>query len=143
MARRKQQPFWQRVALIVLAAFVMAFTIKSFARPGGIFSGGFNGISLLIIACFEKFAGISPPFALVNYTLNLIPLYISFRYLGKKLTVLSVLRVPDRRPARLLHHARPPAGCRLWRYLQRSGRLAVPAGQRLGRRHRYHRSVHG
>ncbi len=37
MARRKQQPFWQRVALIVLAAFVMAFTIKSFARPGGIF----------------------------------------------------------------------------------------------------------
>ena len=43
MARRKQQPFWQRVALIVLAAFVMAFTIKSFARPGGIFSGGFNG----------------------------------------------------------------------------------------------------
>ena len=93
MARRKQQPFWQRVALIVLAAFVMAFTIKSFARPGGIFSGGFNGISLLIIACLEKFAGISPPFALVNYTLNLIPLYISFRYLGKKLTILSVLSV--------------------------------------------------
>ena len=93
MARRKQQPFWQRIALIVLAAFVMAFTIKSFARPGGIFSGGFNGISLLIIACFEKFAGISPPFALVNYTLNLIPLYISFRYLGKKLTILSVLSV--------------------------------------------------
>lgn len=93
MARRKQQPFWQRVALIVLAAFVMAFTIKSFARPGGIFSGGFNGISLLIIACFEKFAGISPPFALINYTLNLIPLYISFRYLGKKLTILSVLSV--------------------------------------------------
>lgn len=93
MARRKQQPFWQRMALIVLAAFVMAFTIKSFARPGGIFSGGFNGISLLIIACFEKFAGISPPFALINYTLNLIPLYISFRYLGKKLTVLSVVSV--------------------------------------------------
>lgn len=93
MARRKQQPFWQRVALIVLAAFVMAFTIKSFARPGGIFSGGFNGISLLIIACFEKFVGISPPFALVNYTLNLIPLYISFRYLGKKLTILSIVSV--------------------------------------------------
>lgn len=93
MARRKQQPFWQRMALIVLAAFVMAFTIKSFARPGGIFSGGFNGISLLIIACFEKFAGISPPFALVNYTLNLIPLYISFRYLGKKLTILSIVSV--------------------------------------------------
>lgn len=93
MARRKQQPFWQRMALIVAAAFVMAFTIKSFARPGGIFSGGFNGISLLIIACFEKFAGISPPFALINYTLNLIPLYISFRYLGKKLTVLSVVCV--------------------------------------------------
>lgn len=93
MTKKKQQPFWQRMALVVAAAFVMAFTIKSFARPGGIFSGGFNGISLLIIACFEKFAHISPPFALVNYTLNLIPLYISFRYLGKKLTALSVVCV--------------------------------------------------
>lgn len=93
MTKKKQQPFWQRMALIIAAAFVMAFTIKSFARPGGIFSGGFNGISLLIIACFEKFAGFAPPFALINYTLNLIPLYISFRYLGKKLTILSVVCV--------------------------------------------------
>ena len=92
MTKKKQQPFWQRMALVVAAAFVMAFTIKSFARPGGIFSGGFNGISLLIIACFEKFAHISPPFALVNYTLNLIPLYISFRYLGKKLTAVAYER---------------------------------------------------
>lgn len=83
----------QRVVLVVLASFVMAFTIKSFARPGGIFSGGFNGISLLIIACCEKFLHISPPFSLVNYTLNLIPLYIAFRYLGRKLTVLSILCV--------------------------------------------------
>lgn len=93
MSRKKGQPFWQRMALIVLAAFIMAFTIKSFARPGGIFSGGFNGISLLIISCFEKFAGITLPFALVNYTLNLIPMYISFRYLGKNLTALSVVCV--------------------------------------------------
>lgn len=90
MTHKKGQPFWMRMALVVVASFVMAFTIKSFARPGGIFSGGFNGISLLIIACCEKFLAISPPFALVNYTLNLIPLYISFRYLGKNLTVLSV-----------------------------------------------------
>ena len=83
MGRKKQQNFWLRMAMVIAASFVMAFTIKSFARPGGIFSGGFNGISLLIIACFEQFAGISPPFALVNYTLNLIPLYISFRYLGR------------------------------------------------------------
>ena len=93
MTKRKHQTFGQRMALIILASFVMAFTIKSFARPGGIFSGGFNGISLLIIACCEKFLNISPPFALVNYTLNLIPLYISFRYLGNKLTTLSIVCV--------------------------------------------------
>ena len=93
MGRKKQQNFWLRMAMVIAASFVMAFTIKSFARPGGIFSGGFNGISLLIIACFEQFAGISPPFALVNYTLNLIPLYISFRYLGRRLTALTVVCV--------------------------------------------------
>lgn len=90
MASKKKQPFAMRMALVVAASLVMAFTIKNFARPGGIFPGGFNGISLLIISCFEKYAGISPPFALVNYTINLIPLYISFRYLGRKLTALSV-----------------------------------------------------
>lgn len=93
MTKHKEQTFAQRIALTVVAAFVMAFTIKNFARPGGIFSGGFNGISLLIIACCEKFLNVSPPFALVNYTLNLIPMYISFRYLGKKLTTLSIICV--------------------------------------------------
>lgn len=83
----------RRLLLIVLASVLMAFTIKCFARPGGIFSGGFNGISLLIIACCEKFFQISPPFSLVNYTLNLIPLYIAFRYLGKRLAWLSILCV--------------------------------------------------
>lgn len=93
MTKRKEQTFGQRMALTIVASFIMAFTIKSFARPGGIFSGGFNGISLLIIACCEKFLNFSPPFALVNYTLNLIPMYISFRYLGKKLTTLSIVCV--------------------------------------------------
>lgn len=82
-----------RLLLIVMASALMGFTIKCFARPGGIFSGGFNGISLLIIACCEKFLQISPPFSLVNYTLNLIPLYIAFRYLGKRLAWLSILCV--------------------------------------------------
>ena len=94
MARRKKaMSMAGRIVLVVLASFVMAFTIKSFARPGGIFSGGFNGISLLIIACVEKFAGLSLPFSVVNYTLNLIPIYIGFRYLGRHLTYLSVLCV--------------------------------------------------
>ena len=93
MTKRKEQTFAQRMILTIVASFIMAFTIKSFARPGGIFSGGFNGISLLIIACCEKFLSFSPPFALVNYTLNLIPMYISFRYLGKKLTTLSIVCV--------------------------------------------------
>lgn len=93
MTKRKEQTFGQRMALTIVASFIMAFTIKSFARPGGIFSGGFNGISLLIIACCEQFLNFSPPFALINYTLNLIPMYISFRYLGKKLTTLSIVCV--------------------------------------------------
>ena len=139
MAKRKEQTFAQRMVLTIAASFIMAFTIKSFARPGGIFSGGFNGISLLIIACCEKFLSFSPPFALVNYSLNLIPMYISFRYLGKKLTTLSIVCVvlvgflTDILPAVPITY--DPLLVAVFG--------GIFNGLWLGRRHRYYRAFYG
>ena len=83
----------KRLAYVVAASVVMAFTIKCFARAGGMFPGGFNGISLLIQRCLSHFCHIEVPFSVINYTLNIIPIYIGFRYIGKKLTVYSLITV--------------------------------------------------
>ena len=147
MAKRKEQTFAQRMVLTIAASFIMAFTIKSFARPGGIFSGGFNGISLLIIACCEKFLSFSPfctgqlqsePHSHV-YQLSLSR--------QKADDTLYCLRCTGwfshRCPARCSHYIRPTVGSRIRRYLQWSIGFPLPACQWLGRRHRYYRAFYG
>lgn len=83
----------KRLAYVIAASVIMSFTIKSFARAGGTFPGGFNGLTLLLQRCLEQFFSIKVPFSLINYTLNIIPIYIGFRYMGRKMTVLTLITV--------------------------------------------------
>ena len=81
----------KRVLLIVLASLIIAATIKIFVNAGGLFPGGFTGISVLIQRCFDKFLGIHVPYAPISIVLNSIPAYICFKAIGKKFTGLSCL----------------------------------------------------
>lgn len=78
-----------RLSLIAAASLIMALNINSFVEAGGLFPGGFNGLTLLIQRSFSAFAGISLPFSLINLVLNIVPAVISFRYIGKMFTVYS------------------------------------------------------
>lgn len=49
----------RRLLLIVAASVVMAVNIKSFVDAGGLFPGGFNGLTLLIQRSAQQFAGVS------------------------------------------------------------------------------------
>ena len=60
---------------------------------GGLFPGGFNGLTLLIQRSAEQFAGISLPFTPINLLLNAIPAIISFRLIGKWFTTYSCLMI--------------------------------------------------
>lgn len=51
----------KRLALVCLGAAVMAMNIKSFVRVGGLYPGGFNGLTLLLQSIFSRFAGVSFP----------------------------------------------------------------------------------
>ena len=77
--------------MITLAALVSAFNIKSFVGSAGLFPGGFSGLTLLLQRIFETYLGISLPYALLNMALNVVPVVIGFRYLGKKFTLLSCI----------------------------------------------------
>lgn len=83
----------RRLLLIVLASVVMAVNIKSFVDAGGLFPGGFNGLTLLIQRSAQQFAGVALPFTSINLLLNAIPAVISFRLIGKRFTLYSCLMI--------------------------------------------------
>ena len=56
----------KRYGCAVLAATIMALNIKTFVRAGGLFPGGFTGLTLLIQNIFQKFMGIAIPYTLIN-----------------------------------------------------------------------------
>jgi uncharacterized membrane-anchored protein YitT (DUF2179 family) len=83
----------KRLSLVTLAAVIMAFNINTFVHAGGLIPGGFTGLSLLIKEIFLRFAGINIPFSVLLYILNAVPAVISFRFIGKRFTLYSVLMI--------------------------------------------------
>ena len=81
----------RRLAMIAFAALVSAFNIRSFVRSAGLFPGGFSGLTLLLQSIFETYVGVRLPYALLNLLLNAVPAAISFRFLGRKFTLLSCI----------------------------------------------------
>ena len=83
----------KRLLLIVLGSCIFAVNIKTLVHAGGLLPGGFTGLTLLIQESFSHFFGISIPFSLINFTLNAIPAVISFRFIGRRYTLYSVLMI--------------------------------------------------
>ena len=79
----------KRLAVICLASVIMALNIKSFVRTGGLYPGGATGLALLIQRSVDMFLGVELPYTVVNVILNAIPIYIGFRFIGKKFTLYS------------------------------------------------------
>lgn len=82
-----------RIVMITIASLIMAINIKTFVRAGGLYPGGATGLTLLIQRSCEMFFDITLPYTVVNVILNLIPVYIGFRYIGKKFTAYSVVTI--------------------------------------------------
>ena len=82
-----------RVLTICVAALIMATNIKTFVQTGGMIPGGATGLTLLIQRCVEAFLHWQIPYTIINIILNAIPVYIGFRYIGKKFTLYSCLMI--------------------------------------------------
>lgn len=82
-----------RLFLVILASTVMAVNMKSFVEAGGLFPGGFNGLTLLIQRSTAQFLNLSLPFSLINFLLNAVPAVISFRFIGRRFTLYSCLMI--------------------------------------------------
>ena len=83
----------RRIVIIVLCAMAMALNIKTFVRTGGLYPGGATGLTILIQRAADRFFGIDLPYTLINILLNAFPVYIGFRFIGKKFTLYSCLMI--------------------------------------------------
>ena len=83
----------KRILVIFLASLLMALNIKSFVRTGGLYPGGATGLTILIQRIAEMFLHVAIPYTLVNVILNAVPVYIGFRFIGKKFTLYSCLMI--------------------------------------------------
>ena len=83
----------KRIIVVCIAAVIMALNIKSFVRTGGLYPGGATGLALLIQRAGDMFFQVEIPYTVVNVALNAVPVYIGFRYIGKKFTLYSCLMI--------------------------------------------------
>lgn len=83
----------KRIITIILSAALMAANVKTFVKTAELFPGGVMGLTLLIQGVFSKFFGIEVPYTIINVLLNLIPVYIGFKFIGKKFTLYSCLSI--------------------------------------------------
>ncbi len=81
------------LAMLTLGACVFAFNMQSFVNTGGLFPGGFAGITLLIRRSAAEFLGMNIPYSLVYLPLNLVPAFIGFKFIGKRFTIMSFYMV--------------------------------------------------
>ena len=91
-----QNPAFQeirRIVVICIAAFLMALNINTFVHTGGLFPGGATGLTVLFRRLVQMRFGKDIPYTLVNTLLNAVPVYIGFRYIGKKFTLYSVFMI--------------------------------------------------
>ncbi|MEF9921537.1 MAG: YitT family protein [Anaerovoracaceae bacterium] len=79
----------KRIIILCIGAALIAFNIKSFVRTGGLFPGGFSGITILAQQIASTFFNITIPYSVIYIPINLIPMYIGFKYIGKKFTLYS------------------------------------------------------
>ncbi|MDY6287050.1 MAG: YitT family protein [Lachnospiraceae bacterium] len=83
----------RRLISVLLAACLYATTVRIFVNAGNLFPGGITGLTVLIQRIVQKFLNIQLPFAVVNILLNVFPVYIGFRFIGKKFTAFSMIMI--------------------------------------------------
>ncbi len=85
--------YLKRFVLICTASIIFALNLNSFVHVAGLIPGGFAGISLLIQRTVKKFTGLKIPYTPLYWAFNAMPVYISFRFIGKKFTFYSLIGI--------------------------------------------------
>lgn len=83
----------KRLGVVIAAAFIMAVNINTFVHTGGLYPGGATGLAILIQRIFSHYLSIDLPYTVINVAVNAIPVFIGFRFIGKKFTLFSLVMI--------------------------------------------------
>ena len=83
----------RRAILCAAAGLLMSVNIRSFVHTGGLLPGGFSGLSLLIQQIISRLWGTTVPYGPIYFLLNLFPIILSFKKIGKKFTIFSCVTI--------------------------------------------------
>lgn len=91
----KSRTEFLRYAVLALASLIMALDYRTFVDWGGLYPGGAAGLALLIQRVAQAVIDATSwnatvPFGPINLIVNAIPVWIGFKYIGKKFTLLSL-----------------------------------------------------
>lgn len=92
---RKHPHFYQyfRIIIVITASLLYAWNLCCFAKSADLLPGGISGVSLLLQHIIKSIFHVTVPYSVFNILLNLFPVYIGFRYIGKKFTLYSILTI--------------------------------------------------
>ncbi len=82
-----------RFIVVILSALLLSLNINTFINAGGLYPGGVQGLTIIIQRICSKYFGLNIYYTPVNIILNAIPVYIGFKYIGKKFTLFSMIMV--------------------------------------------------
>ena len=83
----------RRIFLSVLSGVIISLNLQLLVRRGGLYPGGLSGLTILIQDIFDKFLGIPVPYGRLYLLLNLPPIWLGFRKIGKKFTLYTLITV--------------------------------------------------
>ena len=83
----------KRLLGVLAGATLLALNIKTFVSAGGLFPGGATGLTVLMQRIALRYFNLELPYSVLNILINVIPVYIGFRYVGKKFTILSLAMI--------------------------------------------------
>ena len=81
------------VGCVIIGSLLCAININTCINAGGLFPGGFTGLTVFIQRCAEKYMNLQVPYSAVNFALNAIPAYIGYKTVGKKFTLYSCVMI--------------------------------------------------
>lgn len=83
----------RRIILCVASGVVISLNLQILVRAGNLYPGGLSGLTILIQDIFEKYRGIDVPYGRLYLLLNLPPVLLGFRKIGKKFTLYSFITI--------------------------------------------------
>jgi len=90
MYKKFSHTLW-RLFLVIAGGVLMSLNLKTFVHAGGLFPGGFTGLTLLLQKICLQYGNFTLPFSVPYFILNAVPAAVCFKSIGKKFTLYSIL----------------------------------------------------